>query len=82
MILPLVLGPLTLSLAEGAQASKLGPGVDRVWEGVGGGPADLFYPESFVGTWDVASNLINVELPLGPEFVPDMKVSIHSSEPQ
>ena len=27
------------------QASKLPAAVDRAWEAVGGGPADLFFPE-------------------------------------
>lgn len=30
--------------------------------------------EDFLGVWDVESVLTGVELPLGPEFVPDMRV--------
>lgn len=48
--------------------------VDKAWEGLGGGPADLFFPDNFLGVWDIESVLANVETPLGPEFVPDMRV--------
>lgn len=112
-----------------AAASKLPEAVDRAWEGLGGGPADLVFPgaaargaaarclclcagwpscashgrgrpakrglaahdspshppcqlaslapppaELFLGVWDVDSVLTRVDLPLGPEFVPDMRV--------
>ncbi|EFN51116.1 hypothetical protein CHLNCDRAFT_55281 [Chlorella variabilis] len=57
-----------------AAASKLPEAVDRVWEGLGGGPADLVFPDEFLGVWEVDSVLTLVELPLGPEFVPDMRV--------
>ncbi|KAL4419385.1 hypothetical protein ABPG77_002912 [Micractinium sp. CCAP 211/92] len=57
-----------------AGASKLPEAVDRAWEGLGGGPADLVFPDSFLGVWDVESVLTSVETPLGPEFVPDMRV--------
>lgn len=33
-----------------------------------------FRAESFLGVWDVESVLTSVETPLGPEFVPDMRV--------
>jgi hypothetical protein len=56
------------------QASKLPPALDRAWEAVGGGPPDLFFPEDFLGVWNVESTLISVKLPLGPDFVPDPKV--------
>lgn len=57
-----------------AIASKLPEAVDKAWAGLGGGPADLVFPENFLGAWDVDSVLTNIELPLGPEFVPDMRV--------
>ncbi|KAI7839807.1 hypothetical protein COHA_006605 [Chlorella ohadii] len=57
-----------------ASASKLPAAVDRAWEGLGGGPADLVFPDQFLGVWDVESVLRQVELPLGPELVPDMRV--------
>ena len=42
---------------------------------MGGGPSDLTFPASpFLGRWDVTSTLIKVDLPLGPDFVPDMQV--------
>jgi hypothetical protein len=36
-----------------AKASNLGPGVDQAWEAMGGGPPDLFFPDEFLGTWQV-----------------------------
>lgn len=47
---------------------------DRAWEALGGGPADLYFPEEFLGVWQVTSTLVNVETPLGTDFVPDMNV--------
>ena len=58
-----------------SQASALPPAFDQVWESMGGGPSDLTFPaDPFLGRWDVTSTLIKVELPLGPDFVPDMQV--------
>lgn len=58
-----------------SQASALPPAFDQVWESMGGGPSDLTFPASpFLGRWDVTSTLIKVDLPLGPDFVPDMQV--------
>lgn len=57
------------------QASKLPPALDRAWEAVGGGPSDLYFPEEFLGIWSVESTLASVQLPLGPDFVPDPKVT-------
>lgn len=57
-----------------AKASKLPPALDRAWEAVGGGPSDLYFPEEFLGIWSVESTLASVQLPLGPDFVPDTKV--------
>lgn len=58
------------------QASKLPPAFDRAWEKIGGGPADLYFPEEFLGVWNVESTLTSVKLPLGPDFVPDPKVNL------
>ena len=58
------------------QASKLPPVFDRAWESIGGGPADLFFPEDFMGTWEVSSTLIKVETPLGPDYIPDPRVRL------
>jgi hypothetical protein len=47
-----VLAQLPLLLAapvQPAAASKLGGLVDSVWEDLGGGPADLTFPESWCG---------------------------------
>lgn len=57
-----------------AAASKLPEAADRAWEALGGGPADLTYPESFLGTWRVESVLASVDLPGGTEFAPDQAV--------
>ena len=56
------------------QASKLPPVVDRAWEKIGGGPADLYFPEEFLGVWNVESTLTSIKLPLGTDYVPDLKV--------
>lgn len=77
----LLLGPAVLATAYAAacspaNASALPESVDNAWERVGGGPADLVFPDEFEGEWVVDSVLTNIELPLGPEFVPDMKVNV------
>lgn len=56
-----------------ALASKFPQAVDSAWEAIGGGPPDLAFPDNFIGVWTVQSLLTSVELPLGPEFVPDMR---------
>ena len=48
--------------------------MDQAWQAIGGGPADLFFPDDFLGRWYTESALVSVELPLGPEFVPNMQV--------
>lgn len=72
-VLPLLLAPISLFWGDKATASKLGSTVDNFWQGIGGGPPDLFFPDVFEGTWDVVSTLVKMETPLGPEFVPDIK---------
>lgn len=74
MFMDPVCSPSSQSLLN-MQASKLPPALDRAWEAVGGGPSDLFFPEEFMGIWSVESTLASVQLPLGPDFVPDPKVS-------
>ena len=68
-----VLDPLSKPSAF-PQASKLPPAFDRAWEKIGGGPADLYFPDEFLGVWSVESTLTSIKLPLGPDFVPDPKV--------
>ena len=51
-------------------ASVLPPSVDRAWEAIGGGPADLTFPEAFMGRWIVNSKLVRVDLPMGMETLP------------
>jgi hypothetical protein len=49
VVLPLA-GSMLLQLvcdAQPAAASKLGAGADAVWESLGGGPADLTFPDSW-----------------------------------
>ncbi|KAL3140611.1 hypothetical protein ABBQ32_005181 [Trebouxia sp. C0010 RCD-2024] len=65
---------LLLQYAPETKASLLPEAVDNAWSSVGGGPSDLTFPEQFLGTWKVQNTLIKVETPLGPEYVPDMKV--------
>ncbi|CAL5226960.1 g9845 [Coccomyxa viridis] len=65
---------LGLGLNTTAKASKLPPAVDRAWEKIGGGPADLYFPEEFLGVWNVESTLTSIKLPLGTDYVPDLKV--------
>ena len=50
--------------------------MDNAWSSLGGGPSDLTFPEQFLGTWKVQNTLVKVETPLGPDFVPDMKVQL------
>ena len=35
------------------QASKLPKAFDQAWTSIGGGQADLFFPRSFLGLWNV-----------------------------
>ncbi|KAG7672334.1 hypothetical protein Ndes2526B_g09161 [Nannochloris sp. 'desiccata'] len=65
---------LDRTTAQPAFASKLPEAADRAWEAIGGGAADLTYPDSFLGVWNIESLLVSVDLPLGPEAVPDMSV--------
>ncbi len=53
------LSPLT------AHASKLPAFADSAWEAMGGGPSDLFFPDDFLGVWDVTSTLVQVGLSHG-----------------
>ncbi|KAF5827256.1 hypothetical protein DUNSADRAFT_1063 [Dunaliella salina] len=57
-----------------AYASKLPGFADRAWESLGGGPADLVYPEPLLGKWTVTSVLTKVETPMGEQVVPDMNI--------
>ena len=36
---------------QAAAASKLPAFADGIWESMGGGPSDLYFPEEFIGTW-------------------------------
>eukprot|EP00466_Bigelowiella_natans_P005520 jgi/Bigna1/142969/aug1.74_g17677 len=39
----------------------------------GYGMADLFFPSYFEGTWDCISDLVDIQMPLGEEMVPNLK---------
>jgi len=71
---------LDSTTAQPAFASKLPEAADKAWEAIGGGAADLIYPDSFLGVWDIESVLVSVDLPLGPEAVPDMSVVQRAQE--
>ena len=58
-----------------AGASSLPPAVDRAWEKIGGGPADLTFPDAFIGAWVVNSKLVKVDLPMGMDVLPSALVS-------
>ncbi|EFJ51227.1 hypothetical protein VOLCADRAFT_103598 [Volvox carteri f. nagariensis] len=62
---------ITACSASPASASKL-PFLDAGWEALGGGPADLVFPEEFLGAWEVTSVLTRVDTPLGEEAVPNL----------
>lgn len=64
------------AVLDSNQASLLPEAVDNAWSSLGGGPADLTFPEQFLGTWKVQNTLVKVETPLGPDYVPDMKVQL------
>ncbi|DBA87726.1 hypothetical protein WJX77_012066 [Trebouxia sp. C0004] len=63
-----------LQRAPEAKASLLPEAIDNAWSSIGGGPSDLTFPELFLGTWKVQTTLVKVDTPLGPDFVPDLKV--------
>jgi hypothetical protein len=50
----------SLCWAPQARASKLPGFADSAWEAMGGGPADLTFPEEWLGVWDVISTLTKV----------------------
>ena len=48
--------------------------LDNAWSAVGGGPADLSFPDTFLGVWLTESTLFKVETPLGLDYVPNIQV--------
>ena len=63
------LSTVTICLLQAA-ASRLPAAIDRAWEAVGGGPADLVFPELFLGRWTATSTLVSLETPLGADQLP------------
>ena len=59
-----------LTLPPSARASKLGAGVDAVWQGVTGAPPDLYFPASFAGLFDAESTLTAADAPRGDDALP------------
>jgi hypothetical protein len=64
----------TATASAAAEASVLPEALDDVWEAIGGGPADLTFPQEFEGVFDVVSVLTSVEFPSGEDAVPDIEV--------
>lgn len=56
------------------QAVSMPQAFDNAWSAVGGGPADLAFPETFLGVWLTESTLTKVETPLGLDYVPNPQV--------
>ena len=46
----------------------------EAWSAAGGGPADLTFPDAFLGTWACTSTLLRVDTPLGLQAVQDPAV--------
>ena len=44
--------------------------------------ADLVFPETFLGDWDVVTILTNIETPLGPDYVQASSRAWTASRPQ
>lgn len=58
-----VVAAVGMQLGDGAgraSASKLPGFADSAWEAMGGGPADLTFPDTWLGVWDVISVLNKV----------------------
>ena len=72
----LVAGAACSTLSRPAEATQLQGLFDKAWQAVGGGPADLYFPDVFAGRWIVDAILTKVEMPLGAKFVPDVAVRV------
>ncbi len=58
------------------QAVSMPQAFDSAWSAVGGGPADLTFPDNFLGHWVAESTLSKIETPMGLEFIPNPLVSL------
>ena len=74
-------GTLTAASVPSAGAIQLPSIFNEAWKGLGGGPPDLFFPDSFSGRWIVDATLTNVRMPLGEKFVPDVSVQLTNGFP-
>jgi hypothetical protein len=45
--------------------------ISNAWEKLGGGQADIYYPDVFEGCWQVGSTLVSVDAPKGIEYTND-----------
>merc|ERR1712087_197819 len=61
----------TVSLG-GSRALAAPEIVSDVWEKMGGGQADIYYPDLFEGCWQVGSTLVSVDAPKGIEYANDV----------
>jgi len=59
---------------EKSQGMELPAAANQAWEALGGGPSDLFYPETFLGPWQVTSVLVDFEMPMGQDKVKDARL--------
>ena len=50
--------PLAPQIDASLQASKLPKAFDQAWTSIGGGQADLFFPKSFLGLWNVQVHIV------------------------
>jgi len=57
-----------------SESKALPEAADKVWSVLGGGPSDLFYPEEFLGSWQVVSTLVDVDVPMGAEMLSNPKL--------
>lgn len=62
-------------LCPSLQAVSMPQAFDSAWSAVGGGPADLIFPDNFLGHWLAESTLSKIETPLGLDFIPNPLVS-------
>lgn len=58
----------TFDATEAKAAPEL---VSAAWEKLGGGQADIYYPDLFEGCWLVGSTLVSVDTPKGIEYTND-----------
>ena len=53
LVAGVLLPNFALLFPESSVASSLPFAADNAWEAIGGGPADLVFPDEFIGVWQV-----------------------------